>query len=84
VQLPEPQADGLIYVVTKQAAGLMGVTPATITHWRSRGYLKPQPGSLPRKPVYLWTDVVEAEFLAREAAIRASGTDRQVRRRIAA
>lgn len=84
LDLPEPRADGIIYVFTKQAAALMGVTPATITRWRSVGYLAPVPGSPPRKPAYRWDDVVEAEYLARMAAIAASGTDVQCTRSIAA
>jgi len=84
LEMPFPAADGAVYVFTKQAADLMGVTPGTITHWRSRGYLEPVPGSPPRKPLYRWDDVVDAEYQARMAAIEASGTDIQVRRRIAA
>lgn len=84
LELPAPHSDGITYVVTKQAAALTGVTPATITHWRTNGYLKPIPGSPPRKPVYVWDDVVEAEFLARQAAIAASGSDAQCARRHAA
>lgn len=84
VQIPDAIADDLVYVFTGQAARLMGVAPCTITRWRDVGYLKPQPGSPPRRPVYLWDDVVEAEYKARMAAITASGTDVQVRRRIPA
>jgi hypothetical protein len=83
VQIPDPIADDLVYVCTKQAAEAMGVAPCTITRWRNLGYLKAQPGSPPRKPVYLWDDVVEAEFTARMAAIAASGTDVQCQRRAA-
>jgi hypothetical protein len=84
LELPAERADGVTYVITKQAAELMGVTPATITRWRSRGYLRPVPGSPSRKPFYAWDDVVEAEHKARMAAIAASGTDAQCRRSIAA
>lgn len=84
VQLPDPIADDLVYVFTKQAAALIGVAPCTITRWRALGYLKPAPGSPPRKPAYLWDDVLEAEYKARMAAIRTSGTDVQVRRERAA
>lgn len=83
VELPAPLGDET-YVVTKTAAELMGVTPSTITHWRTNGYLAPIPGSPPHKPLYRWADVIEAEYLARQAAIRTSGTDKRVRRTIAA
>jgi hypothetical protein len=84
VELPAPARDGIIYVVTKTAAALIGVADCTITRWRDLGYLTPVPGSPPRKPLYRWPDVVEAEYQARQAAIAASGTDRQVRRARAA
>lgn len=80
VELPAPAADGITYVVTKTAAELIGVAECTITRWRHLGYLEPVPGSPPRRPLYRWPDVVEAEYLARRAAIAASGTDAQVRR----
>jgi hypothetical protein len=84
VELPPGAADGTVYVVTKTAAALIGVAPCTITRWRDLGYLTPVAGSPPRKPLYRWPDVVEAEYQARQAAIAASGTDRQVRRSRAA
>ncbi|MCW2904036.1 MAG: hypothetical protein JWO67_6301 [Streptosporangiaceae bacterium] len=84
MELPRPGPDGRVYVITQTAARLIGVDESTITRWRTLGYLKPVPGSPPRKPLYLWDDVVEAEYLARQAAITASGTDVQCRRRLAA
>jgi hypothetical protein len=84
MELPAPGPDGLVYVITKTAAALIGVAPCTITRWRDLGYLKPVPGSPPRKPLYLWDDVIEADYTARMAAIAASGTDIQVRRNLAA
>jgi hypothetical protein len=80
VELPAPAPDGVTYVVTKTAAALIGVAECTITRWRTAGYLSPVEGSPPRRPLYRWPDVVEAEYLARQAAIAASGTDAQVRR----
>jgi hypothetical protein len=80
VELPPPAPDGVTYVVTKTAAALIGVAECTITRWRHLGYLEPVPGSPPRRPLYRWPDVVEAEYRARQAAIAASGTDAQVRR----
>src|SRR6266446_4569988 len=61
VELPPPAPDGVTYVVTKTAAALIGVAECTITRWRHLGYLEPVPGSPPRRPLYRWPDVVEAE-----------------------
>jgi hypothetical protein len=83
VELP-PEVDGETYVITKTAAALMGVAPCTITRWRNLGYLAPVPGSPPRRPLYRFADVTEAEHRARMAAIAACGTDVQVRRKVAA
>lgn len=83
-ELPEPAPDDRIYVSTKQAAAAMRVAPCTITWWRSRGYLTPLDGCPPRKPLYAWEDVIAAEHRAWEAAIKASGTDVQIKRRHAA
>ena len=80
VELPAPAGDGQIYVTTVTAAKLMHVANCTITSWRNKGYLKPVPGSPPRRPLYLWDDVKAAELKARSMAIEASGTDIQVRR----
>ena len=84
MQLPAAHSDGEIYVVTKTAAALLDVAPCTITRWRNLGYLTPVEGSPPRKPLYRWADVVEAEHTAWQAALTASGTDVQIRRRSAA
>ena len=40
--------------------------------------------SPPRRPLYRLAGVIEAEYLARQAAIRTSGTDKRARRVIAA
>ena len=80
MELPEPRSDGQVYVFTRQAAELIGVAPCTISMWRHRGFLKAQPGSLPRKPVYLWEDVLDAEVKTRRNAIATSGSDKRVRR----
>lgn len=84
MELPPPAPDGEIYVSTKQAAMGMRVAPCTITRWRHLGYLTPIEGSPPRKPMYRWSDVIEAEYTAWQAALAASGTDVQIRRRHAA
>ncbi len=80
VEIPAPAADGLTYVTTATAARLLRVAPCTISSWKAKAYLRPVPGSPPRHPVYLWDDVLEAEYTARQNAIRTSGTDRQVKR----
>lgn len=84
VQLPSEHSDGETYVTTKTAAALLGVKPCTITHWRTAGYLQPVDGSPPRRPLYRWTAVLEAEHAAWQAALRTAGTDVQIRRRSAA
>jgi len=80
VELPPEGPDGKVYVTTATAAKLLRVAPCTISTWRSKGYMEPMAGSPPRRPVYAWADVLEAEFRARQNAIRTSGTDAQVRR----
>ena len=80
MDLPEPASDGLIYVTTATAARLLGVAPCTVTSWKAKGYLRPVTGSPVRRPVYAWDDVMEAEFRARQNAIRTSGTTKQVQR----
>ena len=73
VDLPAPASDGLTYVTTAVAARLLGLAPCTITSWKTKEYLKPVAGSPPRRPVYLWDDVLEAEHTARQNALRTSG-----------
>jgi hypothetical protein len=82
--LPEPAADGLIYLTSAQAGELMGVSPAAVLRWERVGYL-PAAGKGERgRRLYEYGAVITAEFQAREAAIRTSGTDAQVRRHFAA
>lgn len=81
VELPAPAADGLTYVTTTTAARLLGVAPVTITGWKALGYLTPVPGSPPGKPLYLWDDVLDAEYERRQAALRTSGSDKRCRRK---
>lgn len=78
--MPVLSPDGEEYVLTKEAAEAMGVSPCTVTQWRNRGYLRPVEGSPPRKPLYRMRDVEDAEHQARLNAIRTSGSDRKVRR----
>lgn len=80
VQIPDRMVDGETYVTTKEAAALMRVAVSTVSRWKAKGYLKPVPGSPPRKPIYAYTDVTDAEYRARQEALKASGSDRQVQR----
>ncbi len=80
MQIPDRTRHGETYVTTKEAAALMRVAISTVSRWRAKGYLKPIPGSPPRKPIYTYTAVLEAEYVARQKGIEASGSDRQVRR----
>lgn len=80
VELPLPSSDGKRYVTTALGARLLGVAECTISSWKQKGYIQPVAGSPPRRPLYLWDDLVEGEYKARAAAIEASGTDKQVRR----
>jgi len=80
MDLPDRIRDGETYITTKEAAALMRVAISTVSRWRAKGYLKPVPGSPPRKPVYTYSAVLEAEYTARQNGIAASGSDCQVRR----
>lgn len=77
---PHIGPDGEEYVSRQQAAKLMGVAPNTISTWVARGHLTRVPGCPPRRPLYRMADVVEAEFKAREAALRTSGSEARARR----
>jgi Helix-turn-helix domain len=55
-------ADLLLTAV--EAAPLLGVRPATITKWASRGRLSAA-GHLGRVALYRWGDLVEAEYQTR-------------------
>lgn len=78
--LPAESVDGETYLFTKDAASAMGVAQCTISQWRRRGLLEPVDGCPPRKPLYRLTDLRKAEQVARENAIRTSGSDLRVRR----
>lgn len=80
VDIPDRTRDGETFVTTAEAAQLMRVAISTVSRWKSKGYLKPVPGSPPRKPIYTYSAVLEAEYIARRKGIEASGSDRQVRR----
>lgn len=77
---PHLGPDGEEYITRQQAAALMGVKPDTIATWERRGHLVRVEGCPPRRPLYRMADVVEAEFKAREAAVRTSGAETRVRR----
>lgn len=73
--------DGEEYVTRQGAAELMGVAPNTVSTWEKRGHLSRVPGCPPRCPLYRLTDVIEAEYRSREAALRTSGSEARVTRR---
>ena len=81
MELPEPAANGVVYLCTRQAAELFGVACCTISSWKTKGYLRPLDGSPPRKPMYAYDDLVQAEYTAWQAALRTSGTDKRIARR---
>ena len=80
MELPAAAHDGETYVTTTLGARLLNVAVCTISSWKAKGYVQPVTGSPPRRPLYRWDDLVEAEYIARQNAIRTSGTDAQVRR----
>lgn len=73
--------DGEEYWTTKQAAEALDVAPSTISTWRRNGYLAPVPKSPPRKPLYRKRDVIHAEKIAYDNAIRTSGSAKRTSRR---
>jgi hypothetical protein len=81
MELPAPAPDGRIYLNTSQAAELLNVAACTISAWKNRGHLTPLAGSPPRKPLYLYDDLIKAEFTAWQNALRTSGSDKRVKRR---
>ena len=78
--IPHRSPDGEEFVTRQQAAALMGVKPDTIATWERRGHLARIPGCPPRRPLYRMADVIDAEYKARQAALRTSGTETRVRR----
>ena len=72
--LPDPAPDGCIYLTTAQAAQVTGRKPPAIRRWVRIGYL---PEAAPG--LYEFSAVTRAEKLARDAAIRTSGTDVRAR-----
>ena len=82
--LPEPGPDGLIYLTSAQAGELTGVSAAAVLRWERAGYLAAAGKGSRGRRLYEYGAVIDAEFQARQAAIRTSGTDVQVRRHRAA
>lgn len=73
--------DGTEYWTTKDAATAMDVSPATVASWRRNGYLTSIEGSPRGRPLYRRVDVVRAERMAYEAAMRTSGSAKRTSRR---
>lgn len=57
-------------VSTAQAAELLGVSPATIRGWVSRGHLVKAGLDVNGRALYLWIDVARAERATRDRARR--------------
>lgn len=81
--LPEASPDDQIYLTSAQAGQVAGVSAAAIRRWEKLGYLSSitEPGQM---RLYAYEAVVTAEFRAREAAIRTSGSEARVQRHFAA
>ncbi len=82
--LPERAPDGCIYLTPAQAGEAMGVSAAAVLRWEKAGYLEAAVKDERGRRLYEYGAVIEAEFLARQAAIRTSGSDARVRRHHAA
>lgn len=69
------------FLTTAESAALVGVSPSTIRDWRAKGYLQAQGLDERDRPLHTAAAVREAEQLAREAGLKASGIDpRRLRR----
>ena len=74
------RGDGLLN--TPEAAALVGVTPATVRKWRSRGWLTAQGLDERNNPLHTREAIRAAERRVRQNGIAASGIDpRQLRQR---
>lgn len=80
MELPPAAHDGETYVTTTLGARLLRVAVCTISSWKAKGYVQPVTGSPPGRPLYRWDDLIEAEYIARQNAIRTSGSTKQVQR----
>jgi hypothetical protein len=76
------------FLTTAEAAQLVGVAPATIRSWRSRGYLKPQGLDERGYPLHRRDAVTAAEREVRASGLKTPRGDprrfRQARRNAAA
>ena len=83
--LPEAADDDLVYLTTAQAAEAFGVTTAAIRRWVKLKYLKPVvKDERTGRALYEFTQVARAERQAYENALRTSGSDTRVIRKIPA
>jgi len=60
-ELPRRAPDGRIYLTTDQAAAAMQVSKSTISVWKSNGLITPLEGSPPRRPLYDYEQLKDAE-----------------------
>jgi len=84
VVMPARAPDDRVYLTTAQAAEEFGVTQDCIRRWRKLGYLKPAVTSSRGRSLWEFGALARAELLARDAAIATSGSDKRVRRNLAA
>jgi DNA-binding transcriptional MerR regulator len=80
VLLPDESSDGEIYLTAAEAAAVAGVKPPAVRRWVRIGYLTPAAKDPRGRALYTFAAVTRAEKLARDAAIRTSGTTKRVRR----
>lgn len=63
------------FLTTAESAKLAGVSASTLRDWRSKGYLQAQGLDERGHPLHTAAAVREADRLAREAGLKASGID---------
>jgi hypothetical protein len=84
VLLPDAACDGETYLTAAEGGEAFGVSAAAVRRWKRLGYLKAAVTDGRGRSLYSFTALAEAEKIARDAAIATSGTDKRVRRNIAA
>lgn len=78
--LPAIAPDGKTYLSTAQAAQAAGVQPPAVRRWVRVGYLEPVATDARGRALYEFDAVMGAEKLARDAAVRTSGTAKRATR----
>jgi len=78
--LPAAAPDGKTYLSTSQAAEAAGVQPPAVRRWVRIGYLDPVARDEHGRSLYEFSAVMDAEKMARDAAVRTSGTAKRATR----